>query len=894
MSKKKNRATKAVPTRDSFQNPLSRTGVFMPNLMEATQYPLTRFTRDWQTINSLYRSHWVVRRIIDCIPEDMIKSGYKILSQVAPDSIKQVITCDRTTHTSRKILEGLKWGRLYGGAGGLIMVDGQEDMLDRPLDLDMVMPGSYKGLLILDRWSGITPNDDLVKDPSDPEFGLPDSYTITCDVLPIGVKVHHSRIVRFMGRPLPYLEQLAETYWGASEIEHIFDELRKRDNVSWNIAMLTFMANLRVMKLEGMGQILAVGNQQAQEDLYNTMQAMNSMMNNNSIQILGENDSYESHQYTFGGIGETYDRFMMDLAGAAETPVTKLFGRSPAGLNSTGEGDMQNYYDTIEEKQENELRPAYDKLLPIMFVSSLGGVPDDMDYEFNPVRRAPESEMADLASKNTDSVTKAFQAGLISQRTALKELRQQSELTGMWSNITDDDIERADEEVMDPNEGMGDMGAGGFGDMEDGGNGPMGDNGSGGGGDNEPQDSVNSTRSHEKEKGVQVSQEDKKGAQTERQEVSATTTDAAYPKDPNPKNWRTINGSKVHLTKGKIDGGAGGKFTGKKWKGKQHHEFTPGASKQYVAPKGEKFSPKVQSYLDQIEQIVAQSQKGNGKPTYYQSKIDKAEQQIGALEKVEGLYAKKNPSPTTGAAVKAAKTQTKQTTSIKKAKNADVYSFKNTGIKAADDTVLPMTSKRELNNFGNKYGTPELAKLPRPEYAAIVRYTHGSGHTRDWIVYGQTRPWFSDSTYPHGMVGPAIQRTVDNISKGLKKMKHPNMFVVRKAGLMDWANQKNPRGATYNDLVAMQKKGTVFTNEAFLSTTMDDNVRKDPAAGYGDKEVCRILYVPKKAVGGYVAPAAWHPDQYEFLLDKGAKTRIMKVEKGKDGRIYTYEEVVLK
>jgi phage-related protein (TIGR01555 family) len=187
------------------------------------------------------------------------------------------------------------------------------------------------------------------------------------------------------------------------------------------------------------------------------VQAMNTLMNNNSIQILGENDSYESHQYTFGGIADVYDRFMMDVAGAAETPVTKLFGRSPAGMNATGESDMQNYYDTIEEKQENELRPVYDKLLPIIMMSTFGAVPDDFDYDFNPVRRAPEDEMADLASKNTDSVTKAFQAGLISQKVALKELRQQSELTGMWTNIGDADIENADDEVMRPDEGMGGM-----------------------------------------------------------------------------------------------------------------------------------------------------------------------------------------------------------------------------------------------------------------------------------------------------------------------------------------------------------------------------------------------------------------------------------------------------
>ena len=90
-------------------------------------------------------------------------------------------------------------------------------------------------------------------------------------------------------------------------------------------------------------------------------------------------------------------------------------------------------------------------------MSTFGAVPDDFDYEFNPVRRAPEEEMADLASKNTDSVTKAFQAGLISQKVALKELRQQSEQTGIWSNITDEDIEKADDDVVKLDEGMMNM-----------------------------------------------------------------------------------------------------------------------------------------------------------------------------------------------------------------------------------------------------------------------------------------------------------------------------------------------------------------------------------------------------------------------------------------------------
>lgn len=52
------------------------------------------------------------------------------------------------------------------------------------------------------------------------------------------------------------------------------------------------------------------------------------------------------------------------------------------------------------------------------------------------------------------------------------------------------------------------------------------------------------------------------------------TRDASPPKDPDPKNWRTISGAKVHLTNGKIDGGAGGKFQGKNWVGREKHAYS--------------------------------------------------------------------------------------------------------------------------------------------------------------------------------------------------------------------------------------------------------------------------------------------------------------------------------
>jgi phage-related protein (TIGR01555 family) len=288
---------------------------------------------------------------------------------------------------------------------------------------------------------------ETVQDYNSPDFGLPEYYSIRADNLGYNVRVHHSRIVRFTGRDLPYIERLGETYWGASELEHVFDELKKRDNTSFNIASLVFRANLHVYKKEGFEEISLMPDT-IKKRLFDELSLLNAMMNNNGTQIIGNKDTLETRQYTFGGLSEIYELFMMDIAGAAEIPVTKLFGRSPAGMNATGESDMQNYYDSIEEKQESDLRPVYDVLLPVMCMSAFGAIPDDFDYDFESVRRPTEDERKTLAGQIGTAVTSVFTAGIISQKTALTELRNSTELTGMWQSITDEDIETADTTIM--------------------------------------------------------------------------------------------------------------------------------------------------------------------------------------------------------------------------------------------------------------------------------------------------------------------------------------------------------------------------------------------------------------------------------------------------------------
>ena len=191
--------------------------------------------------------------------------------------------------------------------------------------------------------------------------------------------------------------------------------------------------------------MITMGDQDSVQRVFNTMQQMNALMCNTGTFAIDQEDDFTMQGYSFTGINDIYESFMLDISGAAEIPIDKLFGRSPQGFNS-GEETLQNYYDMIQEKQETYVRPGLEKLIKIITMSSLGKIPDDLEIVFSPVRRPSNMEKADLGQKQTQPVLDAFQAGVIGKGTVLRELKQQTPVTNMWSNITDEMIEQADQE----------------------------------------------------------------------------------------------------------------------------------------------------------------------------------------------------------------------------------------------------------------------------------------------------------------------------------------------------------------------------------------------------------------------------------------------------------------
>ncbi|WP_394266075.1 DUF1073 domain-containing protein [Anaerotignum sp.] len=438
---KKAGTTKPVQTADTFSNPLFHLGYGSQSPLEATEYPLTRMTYDYALLNSLYRSNWVVQNVVGIIPDDMLREGFTVSGVISPKYQQELDRCLRQTQLYDRINEGMRWGRLYGGAAGLILIGGQED-LSKPLELDTILPGTFAGLYIVDRWSGITPGMELVSDLADPDFGLPKYYDINMADGRTVVSVHHSRIIRFVGRELPYLEKMAEMYWGESEVEALYADVVKHDNVAANMAALTFRANVDYMEVENLDQLFSVAPTAIQQRFWNMMQAQNVLKSNFGMQLVNKGDSVKNTQYTFTGLQEIYDSMCLDLSGASRIPVTKLFGRAPAGLNATGESDLQNYYDYVDTLRESKLRPILEKLMPIIAMSVWGGVPEDMDIQFPPLWTPTAKEVAEIAKAKAETIIATFQANLLDQATAQRELKKLAEETSMFDSISEETIKK--------------------------------------------------------------------------------------------------------------------------------------------------------------------------------------------------------------------------------------------------------------------------------------------------------------------------------------------------------------------------------------------------------------------------------------------------------------------
>src|ERR1700733_13768333 len=102
---------------DMFTNSSARMGFGTPSLGQGAEYTLVRLSYDYFQLVTLYRNHWISRRIVEVPAQDMVKAWPKLTSELEPKDLTRIDRALRKTNTKNNVLTGLTWGRLFGGAG---------------------------------------------------------------------------------------------------------------------------------------------------------------------------------------------------------------------------------------------------------------------------------------------------------------------------------------------------------------------------------------------------------------------------------------------------------------------------------------------------------------------------------------------------------------------------------------------------------------------------------------------------------------------------------------------------------------------------------------------------------------------------------------------------------
>jgi phage-related protein (TIGR01555 family) len=445
---------------DFFSNQLARTGAGTSSLENGTSYDITRWTLNYWAVLSMFETSWVARRIVEAPAQDIVKTWPNVLGEIDPKDLDRMSRAVRKTNTKSQMLEALIWGRLFGGAGALIVIKGHENELDQPLNLDDIQVGAYKGLSVFDRWSGITPSTEMCDDIERPlDVGLPEYYECRSAKGGATFKVHSSRILRFTGPTMPEPEKSAYSGWGISILAPVVQTIMSYDNVSYNALSLSYRAQIIGMRNDDLaGMLSGLGSTaQSSQKFYQRMQDVNELLSNQSLVILPKDGELSKIEYSFSGLSELKQSFQLDVSGAAKMPVSLLWGRTLNGLGQAGDGDERIYEKTVATEANTCLRPALEKLYPVIAASELGEVPADMDLNFPSIRVLTEQEKSELAKTTADTLAVYMNGGVMSPRVVGKEVKQSSDITGIGSNLTDEDIAKLSDEVSSEGEVGGDL-----------------------------------------------------------------------------------------------------------------------------------------------------------------------------------------------------------------------------------------------------------------------------------------------------------------------------------------------------------------------------------------------------------------------------------------------------
>jgi len=268
--------------------------------------------------------------------------------------------------------------------------------------------------------------------PLSDEFYRPQTWYI------LSTEVHASRLLQFVSRPVPdilkpmylfgglALQQISEPY--------VRNWLETRQSV--NRMIQTFSTMVFGTNLDQVIQPGGSANLAKRVAMYNAYRSNFGLMVIDSKENGGE--KLENVSAPLGTLDHLQAQAQEQQASVVGIPLVKMFGITPSGLNSSTDGEIRTFYDTIKAEQERICTPNMRRLLDIVQLSLFGEIDDDITFTWNPLWSMDEKSASDLRKADTDRDVAYIEAGVLDPVEVRQRLAD-DEKSG-YNNIDVDDV----------------------------------------------------------------------------------------------------------------------------------------------------------------------------------------------------------------------------------------------------------------------------------------------------------------------------------------------------------------------------------------------------------------------------------------------------------------------
>jgi len=321
------------------------------------------------------------------------------------------------------LADGLRWARLHGGAGIVVIAD--DGMINTKLDPKRI--GQIAELRVFDI-DDISADERRYSDATKSNYGMPEYYRVHTgrDVF----IVHESRLIEIPGDPLPAKLRVRGIPWeGRSVADQAFqavDMYLKSLRLAVSVLERKQQA---VYAMKGLADAIKVGMDSEVQRRINLVDAVRGVLNTVAVD---SEDTYDIKDMNMSGVKDVIQELQVGLAAEVGIPVTILFGRSPGGLNATGDADFDGYHEMIEGAQRVQLSPALERVVSLIYAQGqFTNPPEDWSIKWPALKSPTDKELADVRktnaeaeSKEMDALDKAIGAGLVSEQQGMEYLRE--------------------------------------------------------------------------------------------------------------------------------------------------------------------------------------------------------------------------------------------------------------------------------------------------------------------------------------------------------------------------------------------------------------------------------------------------------------------------------------